>query len=147
MAPFKVDTRTCKKTESECGSVRIQYGGKVARNAQHLSVMRFAGHRREAIHGSSVSAIFTVSPVDPDSWVAAPCAVGEFGDLDKEQRSAWYRPAKAAPMALTHSEMAFAAARLLQTDPAFTISAWIARGGQSNAKLLIEGLRKAGLPE
>ena len=32
-------------------------------------------------------------------------------------------------------------------DPGFTISAWIARGGQSNAKLLIEGLRKAaGLP-
>jgi hypothetical protein len=25
--------------------------------------------------------------------------------------------------------------------------AWIARGGQSNAKLLIEGFRKAGLPE
>ena len=40
-----------------------------------------------------------------------------------------------------------AAARLLEVDPAFTISAWIARGGQSNAKLLIEGLRKAGLPE
>ena len=40
-----------------------------------------------------------------------------------------------------------AAARLLEIDPAFTISACIARGGQSNAKLLIEGLRKAGLPE
>jgi adenylate cyclase len=40
-----------------------------------------------------------------------------------------------------------AAARLLELDPAFTISAWIARGGQSNTKLLIEGLRKAGLPE
>ena len=40
-----------------------------------------------------------------------------------------------------------AAARLLETDPTFTISAWIARGGQSNSKLLIEGLRKAGLPE
>jgi adenylate cyclase len=40
-----------------------------------------------------------------------------------------------------------AAARLLEVDPGFTISAWIARGGQSNAKLLIEGLRKAGLPE
>jgi adenylate cyclase len=40
-----------------------------------------------------------------------------------------------------------AAARLLQVDPAFTISSWIARGGQSNAKLVIEGLRKAGLPE
>ena len=40
-----------------------------------------------------------------------------------------------------------AAARLLEVDPAFTISSWIARGGQSKAKLLIEGLRKAGLPE
>ena len=40
-----------------------------------------------------------------------------------------------------------AAARLLELGPAFTISAWIAQGGRSNAKLLIEGLRKAGLPE
>jgi hypothetical protein len=40
-----------------------------------------------------------------------------------------------------------AAAHLLETDPAFTISACIARGGQSNSKLQIEGLRKAGLPE
>ncbi|WP_426611406.1 winged helix-turn-helix domain-containing tetratricopeptide repeat protein [Bradyrhizobium sp. McL0616] len=40
-----------------------------------------------------------------------------------------------------------AAARLLEVDPAFTISALIARGGQSNSRLLIEGLRKAGLPE
>jgi adenylate cyclase len=36
---------------------------------------------------------------------------------------------------------------LLEVDPAFTISAWIARGGQSGSKVLIEGLRKAGLPE
>ena len=40
-----------------------------------------------------------------------------------------------------------AAARVFEFDPGFTISAWVARGGQSNAKLLIEGLRKAGLPE
>jgi adenylate cyclase len=40
-----------------------------------------------------------------------------------------------------------AAARVLELDPAFTISGWIARGGQSNAKLMIEGLRKAVLPE
>src|SRR5262249_53333957 len=40
-----------------------------------------------------------------------------------------------------------AAARLLEVDPVFTITSWIARGGQSNAKQLIEGLRKAGLPE
>jgi adenylate cyclase len=40
-----------------------------------------------------------------------------------------------------------AMARMLELDPAFTISAWIARGGQTNSTLLIEGLRKAGLPE
>ena len=40
-----------------------------------------------------------------------------------------------------------AAARLLEVDPAFTITGFIARGGQSKAKRLIEGLSKAGLPE
>ena len=40
-----------------------------------------------------------------------------------------------------------AAARMLEIDPAFAISAWIARGGQSKAKLMIAGLRKLGLPE
>jgi adenylate cyclase len=40
-----------------------------------------------------------------------------------------------------------AVACLLEVDPTFTISSWIARGGYSNVKLLIEGLRKAGLPE
>ena len=42
-----------------------------------------------------------------------------------------------------------AAARLLEIDPAFTISGWTSRGGQPNPnlKLLYEGLRKAGLPE
>jgi adenylate cyclase len=45
------------------------------------------------------------------------------------------------------AEASEAATRLLEVDPAFTISAWIARGGRTNSKLLIEGLRKAGLPE
>jgi adenylate cyclase len=45
------------------------------------------------------------------------------------------------------AEACEAAARLLEFDPTFTLSGWIARGGQSNSKLLIEGLRKAGLPE
>jgi len=40
-----------------------------------------------------------------------------------------------------------ATARVLELDPTFSISAWIARGGQSKATLLIAGLRKAGLPE
>ena len=40
-----------------------------------------------------------------------------------------------------------AAARALEIEPAFTVSAFIARAGLSNAKLYMEGLRKAGLPE
>jgi TolB-like protein len=40
-----------------------------------------------------------------------------------------------------------AAAHVLETDPAFTMSAWSARGRMSNWKVLTEGLRKSGLPE
>ncbi len=40
-----------------------------------------------------------------------------------------------------------AAARVLEFDPAFTISARMGRRRQTNATLEIEGLRKAGLPE
>jgi adenylate cyclase len=37
---------------------------------------------------------------------------------------------------------------MLEIDPAFTISAWIARSQVSKtAKLMIEGFRKAGLTE
>jgi adenylate cyclase len=40
-----------------------------------------------------------------------------------------------------------AVARLVELDPGVTISAWVARGGQAKSKMMIEGLRKAGLPE
>ena len=47
-----------------------------------------------------------------------------------------------------HTEAREAAARMLEIDPALTISAWIARSQLSkNANLMIEGFRKAGLPE
>jgi adenylate cyclase len=62
-------------------------------------------------------------------WPAYCCLASAFAHLGRE------------------AEAREAVARLLEFDPAFTISAFIARGGQSNAKLLIEGLRKAGLPE
>jgi len=45
------------------------------------------------------------------------------------------------------AEVREAAARLLELDPTFTTSGWIARGWPTSAELLIEGLRKAGLPE
>jgi adenylate cyclase len=46
-----------------------------------------------------------------------------------------------------NAEAREAAAGVVETDPGFAISAFIARGGQSNSKLFIEGLRRAGLPE
>jgi adenylate cyclase len=47
---------------------------------------------------------------------------------------------------LIGGEVLWSAAHLLEVDPAFTISSWTARGGQSNATLLTEGLRKRGCP-
>jgi adenylate cyclase len=64
--------------------------------------------------------------------------------------AAGYRPVASALAHLGRgAEAREAAARLLEVDPDFTISAWVARAGQwaSNLKLVIEGLRKAGLPE
>jgi adenylate cyclase len=66
---------------------------------------------------------------NPSSAFAYRCLVSAFAHLGRD------------------TEAREAAARLLETDPAFTISARIARGGRSNEKLLIDGLRKAGLPE
>jgi adenylate cyclase len=45
------------------------------------------------------------------------------------------------------AEARAAAARLLEVDPAYTVSTGIARGGASGLKLFFEGLRRAGLPE
>ena len=38
-------------------------------------------------------------------------------------------------------------AQLLEIEPHFRISEWVARGGQWQAQMYIDGLRKAGLPE
>jgi adenylate cyclase len=67
--------------------------------------------------------------LNPAYQVSYRCLASAFGHLGRD------------------AEAREAATRLLEVDPAFTISGWIARGGQSNARLLIEGLRKAALPE
>jgi adenylate cyclase len=124
-------------------------------------VYRVAGLQEEAVR--SFERGMRMSPVDPQlhqSFAGMGLAFIELGRFDeaivagkKAQRqnpsfSLAYRCLAAAFAHLGRdAEAREAAARLLQLDPAFTISAWIARGGQSNAKLLIEGLRKAGLPE
>jgi adenylate cyclase len=77
--------------------------------------------------------------------------VGKKAQRHNPSHSAGYRCLASAFAHLGRdAEAREAAARMLEFDSAFTISAFVARApglGQSNAKLLIEGLRKAGLPE
>jgi adenylate cyclase len=45
------------------------------------------------------------------------------------------------------AEASETAAGLLELEPDFRISEWMARGGRWEAQTFIDGLRKAGLPE
>ena len=124
-------------------------------------VYRIAGLPEEAVR--SFERAIRMSPVDPllhRSFVGMGTALIELRRFDEaivagkkaQRQKSSFSPAYCClASAFAHlgreAEAREAVARLLEFDPAFTISAFIARGGQSNAKLLIEGLRKAGLPE
>jgi adenylate cyclase len=124
-------------------------------------VYRNAGLPEEAVR--SFERAIRMSPVDPllhRSLVGMGIALIELRRFDEaivagkkaQRQKSSFPPAYCClASAFAHlgreAEAREAVARLLEFDPAFTISAFIARGGQSNAKLLIEGLRKAGLPE
>jgi len=124
-------------------------------------VYRNAGLPEEAVR--SFERAIRVSPVDPllhRSFFGMGTALIELRRFDEaivagkkaqRQKSSFWPACCCLASAFAHlgreAEAREAVARLLEFDPAFTISAFIARGGQSNAKLLIEGLRKAGLPE
>ena len=124
-------------------------------------VCRAAGLPQEALQ--SFERAIRVNPIDPllhSSFVGMGIALIELRRFDEaivagknaqRQKSSYGPVYGCLASAFAHlgreTEAREAVARLLEFDPAFTISAFIARGGQSNAKLLIEGLRKAGLPE
>jgi adenylate cyclase len=118
-----------------------------------------AGRPEDAIQ--SFERAMRISPLDPFAYMVfwgkglALIELGRFDEaVEAAQRALRQRPSLAAlyrclASALAHlgrdAEAREAAARLLEFDPAFTVSAWIARGGLG--KLMTEGLRKAGLPE
>jgi TolB-like protein len=103
------------------------------------------------------------SPVDPvlyQCFVGIAMALIELGRFDealvavkKSLRQspsypvAYWCLASAVAHLGRDADARLATARMLGADPAFTISARIGRARQSHAKLLAEGLRKAGLPE
>ncbi|HTG17369.1 MAG TPA: tetratricopeptide repeat protein, partial [Blastocatellia bacterium] len=124
-------------------------------------VYKIAGLPEEAV--GSLERAIRMSPVDPllhHAFGGIGFAFIELRRFDeaivagkKAQRQNPFYPQayRCLASAFAHlgrdAEAREAAARLLEVDPDFTITAWIARGGQSNSKLMIEGLRKAGLPE
>ena len=124
-------------------------------------VYRVAGLPEEAIR--SLERAMRMSPVDPQLYLVfggMALALIELRRFDEasvagkkalRQNNLYVATNRCLASAFAHlgrdADAREAAARLLELDPAFTISAWVARGGQSNAKLLIEGLRKARLPE
>jgi adenylate cyclase len=124
-------------------------------------VYKIAGLPEEALR--SFERAIRMSPVDPGLHVAflgMGYAFIELGRFDEAivagKKAVRQDPSLSAAYRCLASALAHvgrdveareAATHLLEIDPASTISAWIARGGQSNSKLLIEGLRKAGLPE
>lgn len=124
-------------------------------------VYRIAGLQEEAIR--SFERAFRLSPVDPQlhrSLIGMAMALIELGRFDEAimaakkavrqnpAHAASYRCLACAFAHLGHDAQAReAAAGVIEHDPTFTISTYIARGGQAKAMRLIEGLRKAGLPE
>jgi adenylate cyclase len=125
-------------------------------------VYKITGQPEEAIR--SFERAVRMSPVDPQQFTTLTgmgFALIELRRFDEaivagrkalRQKPSYTVPYRCLASALAHlgrdDEAREAAAGVLQFDPAFTISAWIARSRLSvNATLMIEGFRKAGLPE
>ena len=123
-------------------------------------VYRIAGLPEEAIR--SFECAIRMSPVDPRLYMTLTGigqALIELRRFDEaivvlkkalRQNLSYLATYRLLASAFAHlgrdAEARDAAARVLEIDPSFTISALIARVPK-NSKLFIEGLRKAGLPE
>ena len=125
-------------------------------------VYEIAGQPEEAIR--SFERAMRMSPVDPQLYstlTGMGFALIELRRFDEaivagkkalRQNPSYPGPYRCLASAFAHlgrdAEAREAAAGVLESDPAFTISAWIARSQVSKtAKLMIEGFRKAGLTE
>ena len=124
-------------------------------------VYKIAGQPEEAIR--SFERAMRMSPVDPQLYSRLPgwdLPLLSFVALTRpslQGRKPCVRtlpypgPYRCLASAFAHlgrdAEAREAAARMLEIDPAFTISAWIAGALSKTAKLMIEGFRKAGLTE
>jgi adenylate cyclase len=124
-------------------------------------VYEIAGLPEEAVR--SFERAIRMSPLDPllhRTFTGIGFALIELGRFDEaivagkkalRQNPSYATAYRCLAAAFAHlgrnAEAREAVARMLEVDPAFTISARMGRVRRSHVKLLIEGLRKAGLPE
>ena len=125
-------------------------------------VYKFAWRPEEALR--SFERAMRMSPVDPQLYTALTGMGFAFIELRRfeeaivaSKKALRHNPAYPGPYRCLASAFAHlgrdaeaheAAARVLEIEPAFAISSWIARSQLSkSAKLMVEGFRKAGLPE
>jgi adenylate cyclase len=122
---------------------------------------QIAGQPEEAIR--SFERAIRLSPFDlwPSSSLAgmgiALIGVGRFDEAVAAAKNALQtKPTYASAYrclaaALAHlgrdAEASKTVAQFLEIEPDFRMSEWVARSGQWQAQMLIDGLRKAGLPE
>jgi adenylate cyclase len=121
----------------------------------------YAGRPEEAI--SSFERAIRLSPLDPflfsrlTGMSLAHISLDRFAEaVELAQKAIRRNPDfsttyRCLAAALAHlgrtQEAGAAAARLLELEPAFRVSQWVARAANWRAQSYIEGLRKAGLPE
>ena len=122
---------------------------------------RIAGQPDEAIR--SFERAIRLSPFDPLLFLRLTGMGIAFIDLGRfdeavaaarkalSQNQTFAASYRCLTTALAHlgreAEARQAAARLLELEPDFRISKWVAHGGRRQDQLFIDGLRKAGLPE
>jgi adenylate cyclase len=121
---------------------------------------QLAGQPEEAIR--SFERAIRLSPFDPWQFLSftgmsiALIGLGRFDEavaaakkaLREKHTSQAYRCLAAALAHLGRdAEVRKTVAQLLEIEPDFRISEWVAHTGQSQAQMFIDGLRKAGLPE
>ena len=119
-----------------------------------------AGQAEEAIR--SFERANRLSPIDPmlhsrlTGTSVALIGLGRFDEalaaakkaLAEKQTAQAYRSLAAALAQLgREAEAKEAAAKLLEMEPDFRITEWLARSGNWRSQMFIEGLRNAGLPE
>jgi adenylate cyclase len=122
---------------------------------------QIAGQPEEAIR--SFERAIRLSPFDP--WLFSRFAgmgiafigLGRFDEAVAAAKKAlcenqtYAVACRCLAAALAHlgrdAEARKAVAQLLEIEPHFRISEWVARTGQWQAQMFIDGLRKAGLPE